>query len=98
MMAGLASKIALTGLLSPTFVGLHGRVVTECIAKLDHTKVGPTTSLHMLDHGESKCPLLGGGGLGVIATVNIESGQSNYDVVSQRGYNIESVDHRELRG
>ena len=34
MVEGLASKIALAGLLSPAFVGLHGRVATECIVRV----------------------------------------------------------------
>lgn len=51
--------------------------------------------------------LIGGGAVGAIAAVNIESGQlgavtavlrSNYEAVNRVGYNIQSVDHGALRG
>lgn len=49
--------------------------------------------------------LIGGGAVGTIAAVNIESGglgavtavlRSNYAVVKERGYTISSVDHGQL--
>lgn len=51
--------------------------------------------------------LVGGGAVGAIAALNIESGglgevsavlRSNYEVVKEKGYTIESVDHGKLVG
>ncbi|KAG4410802.1 hypothetical protein IFR04_016058, partial [Cadophora malorum] len=51
--------------------------------------------------------LLGGGAVGTIAALNIESGglgsvtavlRSNFKVVQDEGYVIESVDHGKLKG
>lgn len=51
--------------------------------------------------------LLGGGAVGTIAALNIESGglgsvtavlRSNFKVVEEEGYVIESVDHGKLKG
>lgn len=51
--------------------------------------------------------LVGGGAVGAIAALNIESGglgevtavlRSNYKVVKEEGYIIESVDHGKLKG
>lgn len=51
--------------------------------------------------------IVGGGAVGAIAAVNLEVGglaevtlvlRSNYNVVKQSGYTIESCDHGNLRG
>jgi len=51
--------------------------------------------------------LLGGGAVGTIAALNIETGglgsvtavlRSNFKVVEEEGYTIESVDHGKLKG
>ncbi|KAJ3540012.1 hypothetical protein NM208_g5242 [Fusarium decemcellulare] len=51
--------------------------------------------------------LVGGGGVGTIAALNIETGglgvvtsvlRSNFEIVNQRGYVIQSVDHGQLHG
>jgi ketopantoate reductase len=54
----------------------------------------------------SQVLLIGSGGVGTIAALNIESGgkgrvtavvRSNYDVVHQKGFQIESCDHGVLK-
>lgn len=49
--------------------------------------------------------LVGGGAVGAIAALNLETGglasvtavlRSNFPVVNERGYNIESIDHGKL--
>lgn len=54
----------------------------------------------------SKVLLVGGGGLGVIAALSLEASskasvtavlRSNYNVVTQNGFNITSCDHGELK-
>lgn len=51
--------------------------------------------------------LVGAGGVGTIAALNLESGglaavtavlRSNFDVVSKQGFNIKSCDHGHLEG
>jgi ketopantoate reductase len=51
--------------------------------------------------------LLGGGAVGAIAALNLEAGglsavtavlRSNFQVVNEEGYTIESVDHGKLKG
>lgn len=51
--------------------------------------------------------LLGGGAVGAIAALNIEAGglgsvtavlRSNFNVVTEEGYTIESVDHGNFKG
>jgi ketopantoate reductase len=55
--------------------------------------------------GKANVLLVGGGAVGTIAAVNLETGglaavtmvlRSNYQVVKEKGYTIESVDHGKL--
>ncbi|TKA73153.1 hypothetical protein B0A49_03845 [Cryomyces minteri] len=60
-----------------------------------------------LDQRRAKVLLIGGGGVGTIAALNLERGglasvtvvlRSNYETVNEHGFNIESCDHGSLTG
>lgn len=61
----------------------------------------------MTDNKKKTVLLIGGGGVGAIAALNLEIGglatvtvvlRSNYKAVNEKGYDIESCDHGELKG
>lgn len=75
------------------------------VALLSISIFSPRRSCNMSQ--ASQILLIGSGGVGTIAALNIESGggghvtavlRSNYDVVHQKGFQIESCDHGVLKG
>jgi tRNA A37 threonylcarbamoyladenosine dehydratase len=71
-----------------------------------HFRGGPRTCLQKLKRmAKTNVLVVGMGGLGVIAAVNLEAGgqatvsavvRSAYDIVSSRGYMIDACDHGKI--
>lgn len=66
-----------------------------------------THSINMTETKKANVLLVGGGAVGAVAALNVETGglgevsavlRSNYMVVKEKGYTIESVDHGKLKG
>jgi ketopantoate reductase len=63
--------------------------------------------MQAIDGRKANCLLIGCGGIGTIAALNLEKGglatvtavlRSNYTHVVQHGFNIDSVDHGTIKG